>query len=123
MIDQSQIVDTHFAGLTAIGNGNKKAAYDHFAYALRKDTTECDIFRGVAACAPDAVAVDDIVFAIYLTRSSFGNLTHKAMIKAADEDNRAFRRARNEFPRQAARSAPTSPIPCTPPDFSQSRFR
>ncbi|MCT6735372.1 AAA family ATPase [Rhodococcus qingshengii] len=90
MIDQSQIVDTHFAGLTAIGNGNKKAAYDHFAYALRKDTTECDIFRGVAACAPDAVAVDDIVFAIYLTRSSFGNLTHKAMIKAADEDNRGL---------------------------------
>ncbi|MFZ2174261.1 MAG: AAA family ATPase [Rhodococcus sp. (in: high G+C Gram-positive bacteria)] len=80
-MDESQIVDRHLQALTALAAGNTSAARDHFVYALRKGTRECDIFRGLAACEPGRVASDENVQAIYLTRSTFGNLTYKAFVK------------------------------------------
>lgn len=85
-MDESQIVERHLMGLVALAEGNTTAARDHFGYALRSATHECDLYRGFAACEPGKTASDDSVIAIYLTRRSFGSTTHKAFVR--DHSNR-----------------------------------
>lgn len=84
-MDESQIIESHYQALRLLSEENTNAAREHFVYALREGSEECDIYRGFAACEPGTFATDLNIQAIFLTRATFGNLTYKAFQYEARE--------------------------------------
>ena len=84
-MDESQLVNQHLSGLVELSRGNTTAARDNFVYALRNTRLECDLYRGLAACEPSKLASDEAALAVYLTRKTFGKLTHRAFLQHHNE--------------------------------------